>query len=370
MRLNLTIFLIFHFLTSPTKAKPKLTNIGIGIIAPLATGNTTSSERYRQAFEAALFYAIGETSNQLNSCGYKIQIHRGYYPASKPILAKKKAELFEKKNVWAIYGPRRSEDLLRTFLGLKNTLLVGPMAEAHAVHQKSPLLFSMYPKMGDLAELAVSNAVKKGYGKQYISIVDATCPACIDFKLSFKKTGIKKGFSEVHSINITKKLPETQKIIEQVKKLKPDFILLPNTSKISGYLVTKISKANRKIKFIGANGWGDMHYGFLTKFGIPSETRGFCVRAGLPYNKMKEKFNVFSLDYEWKQKNIGPNFTAYTAIHFIRTLTNSICRTKPKSKAQFNTSVLSLQKNHFLMPVSISILELRNGRLWFQKNSI
>lgn len=81
---NLKIYYVFTLAAASAYPKSNLKTVGIGIVAPLAIGNTTSSERYRHAFESSLYYSIGKNETKLNNCGYKLQVHREYYPKSHP----------------------------------------------------------------------------------------------------------------------------------------------------------------------------------------------------------------------------------------------------------------------------------------------
>ena len=186
-----------------------LKTVKLGILEGLASTDSTSSERYRQRFDAATYFAIGESEKALNRCGYKLQVIPAYYEASDQNAPKASAELLEREGAWIIFGPRRSEDFKFAAQGLRRTAFVSPMANDLSMSHPPALLYSMYPSVEEFGNAAVSALEREKLGKRYAAVVDATCPACRDFEAIFDSLSKRKGYKKLFSVDIAGDKPES-----------------------------------------------------------------------------------------------------------------------------------------------------------------
>ena len=233
-----------------------------------------------------------------------------------------------------------------------------------AVNAKPPI-FTMYPDTTVFANAAVKILDKEKYGKTYASVLDVTCPSAISFDQSFEKISSAKGFKKSFSIDFSGDEPNVVPLLEKLKSNPVDFINLPNNSKFSGFIISKVQKAFPKIKFFGTHGWGDQNYGFIAKYGIDDTTEGFAIRQGRELKKMTAAWGINSLDYEWKEKMVEPGFAAFEAIHFIRKVSDDLCKWKPADKSEFATKMSQLPKDYFGTGEPLSVYKLVYGKLQF-----
>src|SRR5436190_16736122 len=106
--LSISIFLItscWSSLINATAEQIPLKTVKVGILEAFSTIDSVASQRYRDAFEHALFYAVGENEKRLNSCGYKLEIISQYFDNSDLISAGEAAQALENNRVWIIFGP-------------------------------------------------------------------------------------------------------------------------------------------------------------------------------------------------------------------------------------------------------------------------
>ena len=151
-------------------------------------------------------------------------------------------------------------------------------------------------------------------------------------------------------------------------KEKPiDFLLLPNNSKLSGFIISKLQLTYPKLQYLGTHGWGDANYGFLFHYGVSPETQGFCLRAGRDFSEMADGHGVQSLDYEWKGKLILPNYTGFSVIHFIRQVAKDLCSLRPESKADYLAHLATTDRSHFKLDEPLSVYRLNQSKLsyWY-----
>lgn len=357
--------LLFIFLLSFAAEAKELINVRFGVLEGLSPTDSSSSDRYRRAFEAAIHYAVGENEKQINKCGYKFEIYPAYYDSGDRTAPKKNGKILSDKESWIIFGPRRSDDFMASLPGLDGVPMVSPMANGFDIYKLSPPLFTMYPDTDAFADAAIKVLKKENYGKKYASVVDITCPAAVDFETSFQKKGKPLGFERVLKVELAGDEPNVADLLEKLKTTPIDFMSLPSNSKFAGFVMSKVQKEFPKIKFLGTHGWGDNNYGFIGKYGLDEKTVGMCVRQGRKFSDLDNIYKVHSLDYEWKEKMVEPNFTAISAIHMIRLVSKDLCRWKPKTRADFASRLKKLPHDYFQTNEPMSVYKLEGGKLAF-----
>lgn len=345
-------------------AADELNPVKVGVLEALASLDSSSSERYKQFFESAIYYSLGENERALSKCGYKFEIVASYFDNSDKLAAKEAAQKLENAGAWIILGPRRSDQFLVGSKSLVTTPIVSPMAGANSVTSLPAPNFTMYPSVDALAKVAVKAVKRAGFGNRYGSFVDATCSSCKDFQAAFAEQSSGK-LTEVFSIDGAGESPDLTQLRAALISKRVDFLILPNYSKFSGYTISKLQAQFPNLKVLGADGWGDGQFGFLEGFGIAPSIVGISVRGGGSPDVMSTLFGVRSLDREWQGKSLTPPYAAFGAIEFFRVLTKDLCRAKPKSRENFYRFLKNQNSSHFKSRSGIGVYFLRNSQLKF-----
>ena len=97
MRLTSLFILLAALGTSLSLAAPTTppTVIRLGILESFSVSEVQSIERMRSAYEAALYYAIGENERRLNRCGYSMRVATEYYDNADKLAPKERASYLE-----------------------------------------------------------------------------------------------------------------------------------------------------------------------------------------------------------------------------------------------------------------------------------
>jgi hypothetical protein len=364
---NFIFVIIFMHLQNPGAAFGNniktLKPVPIGFSEALAITDSTSSDRYRRHFEAAIYYSIGREEKRLNECGYKFQVMPSFYESIDKTAPGKSAKELEDKGAWIIFGARRSDDTLLSLKSIKNTPYVTPMATGYLIDEQKPPFFSMYPSIQDVAQAAVQTVRKEHYGKKYAAVIDTTCPSCRDFVKSFENASKSTGLESVFSFDIAGDDPNLEELVSEIKNKKIDFLLVPNNSRVSGKIISTVANLNPNIKFVGTQGWGDKRYGFLFSSKIPKGTLGFCLRLGRTFQDDSNEYKVFSLNYEWNGELIYPNYTYLQTIFFIKKVVDNLCTYKPKNKESFFKILSKKNTDHFRTKDEISVHKIDSGSI-------
>lgn len=363
---SLRILFIAWALATVSAPAKELITVPVGLTEPLSATDSTSSQRYRERFEAAVNFALGENEKALNRCGYRYLLQPRYFDSSNKEAGAQAGDELTQSQVWAVFGPRRSEDFITVGSRLKNAVFVTPMANSNDVNQLGFPHFTMYPTTQDFSRLLVEALKRERYGKRYAAVVDVTCPACKDLDKEFGRV---PGYQRAFTYDIAADEPALTGLADQIRAAeangKLDFILLPNNSRASGFVISHLQKDFPHLKYVGAHGWGDAHYGFLFAYGIDKTVKGFCLRAGREFGEMAKAHGVQSIDYLWKGARVAPNYTAFSAIHFFRVLTQSLCHVKPTDQADFLKKMQKVSRTHFRFREPISVYQLSEGKLGF-----
>lgn len=372
MRLLLVCLLAFIFsATAYSQSDIKqLIKVKISFMEALAPKDTTSSERFQKEYEYAVQTGKDLTREKLKSCGYEITEDKVLYDASDNLQAFEQAKKSEASGSWLIVGPRRSNHYLLAVKGAPDTPSVSIMASAKEVFQLSSLHLSLAQSNQHMAEVLAREVQKKFKpNAKYFSIVSEDCVSCVDFAESFDSAAKKLKLQNRHQMKITGEQPDIESLKKVFLKEQPDFVIIPNYSMVSAYLMGIISKWNSKVFFIGGDGWGDAKYGFVHDSPQLSKVSGMTVKGMPPVNK---GLGYFDLGKEiLKNPSLASAFpasgSAQALLMTIQDISDLLCKYKPKDKKEFATHFKENGSRYFKNPWGVSVYKLSNGEIVFDK---
>lgn len=371
MKFVLSSFLLLVALSTHADSKETI-KVKMSFMEALAPKDTTSSERFQKEYEYAVQTGKDLTREKLKSCGYEISDEKVLYDASDTLQALELAKKSELSGVWLIVGPRRSNHYLLAVKGAPETPSVSIMASAREVYELNPMHLTLAQSNQKMASVLASQTKAKFKDKKEItfaSIVSEDCVSCLDFASSYNSEAIKIGFKKLLDHKITGEQPDVAEIESFFKSQKPDVVLLPNYSKVSSFLIGKISKWNPDTFFVGSDGWGDNNYGFVHNSPQLEGASGMTVKGFPPSAK---GLSFFNLGKEiLKNPSIASAFpssgSAQALIKAIEDTVDLLCTYKPKDKNQFKQAFLKYGKSEFKNPWGVSVFKLSDGELVFEK---
>ena len=369
LMIGLSAFMFSVTAFSQTEDK-SLVKVKISFMEALAPKDTTSSERFQKEYEYAVQTGKDLTREKLKSCGYEIAEEKVFYDASDNLQAFEQAKKSEASGAWLIVGPRRSNHYLLTAKGAPQTPSVSIMASAKVVFQLSSLHLSLAQPNQRMAEVLAIEVQKKFKGQaKYFSIVSEDCVSCIDFAESFDASAKKIKIKNIHQLKISGEQPDIENLKIIFLKEKPDFVLIPNYSMVSAYLIGIISKWNPKIYFIGGDGWGDAKYGFIHDSPQLSKVDGMTVKGLPPVNKGLEFFDLGKTIL--KNPDLAAAFPASGAaqalLKTIQDVSDLLCKHKPKDKTEFTANFKKNGSKYLKNPWGVSVYKLSEGEIVFDK---
>lgn len=342
-------------------AKPLLKTVNVGFSEGFSTIDSMASQRYKDNYEAAIYYSLGKNESRLNNCGYKYKIFKEYFEATNFDSVKLSISKLSKENVWIVFGASRGDPFRVSIIN--NKVFVSPMAEDDNIYFSNKLAFNMSSGNNNLAFYAVKSLQKLNYGTNYGIFIDSTCSDCISFSKYFNKyateNGLKKSF-ELYSISDT---PDLTNLIKMISQNKIDFLVLPNYSKFSGYVISHLHKKFPSIKFVGSDGWGKGIWSFFPD--LLTQTKD---AQGLSVRQSCDVENINSLNITLNGNDIPPSCVAVYIVKFFDILTDDICKYKPDNVDDFNKIYFKFRKDHFLANHKISLLSIKNGMLKLNNN--
>lgn len=348
----------------------QLIKVKISFMEALAPKDTTSSERFQKEYEYAVQTGKDLTREKLKSCGYEITEDKVLYDASDNLQAFEQAKKSETSGSWLIVGPRRSNHYLLAVKGAPETPSVSIMASAKEVFQLSSLHLSLAQSNQHMAEVLAREVQKKFKpNAKYFSIVSEDCVSCIDFAESFDSAAKKLILKNSYQLKITGEQPDIESLKKVFLKEKPDFVIIPNYSMVSAYLMGIISKWNSKVFFIGGDGWGDAKYGFVHDSPQLSKVSGMTVKGMPPVNN---GLGYFDLGKEiLKNPSLASAFpasgSAQALLMTIQDISDLLCKYKPKDKKEFTNNFKENGSRYFKNPWGVSVYKLSNGEIVFDK---
>ncbi len=365
----LAIFISLYLVETARAEITPLVPVKVSFMEALAPKDTTSSERFQKEYEYAVQTGKDLTREKLKACGYVITDEKVLYDASDNLQALEQAKKSEAGGAWLIIGPRRSNHYLLAVKGAPETPSVSIMASAKEVFELDSLHLSLAQSNKVMAKVLVKEAQSKSKNGSYISIVSEDCVTCVDLSESFDQAAKTTGLRKIHEFKFTGEQPDLSPIEEIVKGQNPKFILLPNYSMVSAYVMGIVSKWNPKIYFIGGDGWGDAKYGFVHDSPQLANVNGITVKGFPPTNKGLE---YFSLGKEiLKNPTLAAAFpasgSAQALLKAMEDVSEFLCKFKPKDKAEFAQNFKQNGAQYFRNPWGVSVFKLSQGEIVFDK---
>ena len=363
-------------------AKVSVTKVPIHFIEALAPNDTTSSSRFQNEYENAVILSLKLSQERLAKCGYELKQKFSFYDASDNIQALEKGKLAETEGAWILVGPRRSNHYLLLSKGSPSTPSASLMASSKEVQDLEPLHLSISASNEQMAKKAAQHA-KSLLQKQnptYATILSADCVSCVDFakafdseasKLSFlvwtPKDPISKNFPSGR-FDVFGDNPHTDKIKEVFKESAPDFILVPNYSKVSAVIIKAILPLAPNTIFIGSDGWGDSRFGFIQNNDNLEGAKGFTVRGLPPVEKGLAQFDLGQLILKSSGSPTISSSSSLAIVKVVDGITKLLCSEKPATKTQFKDAFVKSGKQYFSNPWGVSVFNLREGNIVFHKS--
>ncbi len=371
MKLVLSIFFLFVALLAHSSPSDTI-KVKISFMEALAPKDTTSSVRFQKEYEYAIQSGKDLTQKNLRSCGYEISDEKVFYDASDALQALELAKKSESSGAWLIIGPRRSNHYLLAVKGAPETPSVSIMASAKEVYELNSMHLTLAQSNQKMASVLAHQTKVKFKGKKEItfaSIISEDCVSCLDFATSYNSEAKKLGFKKLLEHKITGEQPDVAELESFFKSQKPDVVLLPNYSKVSSFLIGKISHWNPDTFFVGSDGWGDNNYGFVHNSPQLERVNGMTVKGFPPSEKGLSFFNLGK--QLLKNPSMASSFpssgSAQSLIKAIEDTVDLLCAHKPKDKNHFKQVFLKHGKSEFKNPWGVSIFKLSDGELVFDK---
>jgi hypothetical protein len=346
------------------------THVRIDFFEGLAPKDTTSSERFQKEYESAISTAKALLQRRLADCGYTLETKSIFFNATDGLEAMERAKSSESEGAWLLVGPRRSNHYLLLAKGAGSTPTLSTMASSQEVFELGRLHRTMAPSNAQMAKIAAREAKSRSQkGATYLSVVSQDCVACLDFAVSFDEAAKAQGLRNLKSFPIMGETPDLSAIAEEVSRLKPSFILLPNYSKVTVQAIARLRASAPKAFFVGGDGWGDARFGFVQDGANLEGARGFTVRGFPP---PESGLRNFKLGRELLSSRSGSapmpeSAVALSVLKLLEDTSDLLCSSRPKSKDAFRKAFESAKSKRFSAPFGVSIYELQGSAITFGK---
>lgn len=345
--------------------------VPVAFIEALDSKDTTSSERFRKEYELAVKYGVELTEKEAAKCGYKIKPVPSFYGASDPLQAKERTEQSVKAGVWFVVGPRRSNHYILAAKGSGEVPTVSLMASSDEVLTLGPKHLSLVAPNSVMAQVAAKEAAAQTTAKSkraYISVVREDCLFCKGFAEQFDAAAKAVGLKKTAEVSILTDEPDLKAVIAAIDAHKPSFILLPNYSIVSGFLIEKLHKMYPGVFFVGGDGWGT-NFGFVENGRDIGNAKGFTVRGNPPVDVGMKSFPTGQKLLADSGRIPVASATALSLIKIIDSTKSLLCKYQPKSSADFADAFQRSGKEYFSAPWGVSIYQLSSGNIEYEKSS-
>lgn len=358
---NILFFVLFFSITT---ANANRTKVKISFVEALSHKDTTSSKRFRKEYQDTIKRGLRLANKKVKKCGYQLSSKSRFFESSDSLQALEMGKSESNSGAWLIVSPRRSNHYLLLIKGSKNTPTLSIMASAKEVFDLPKLNLTMSPSNHDLAKIAAIEAKKKVSPKKtYVTILKEGCLTCEDFSSGFDIAAQNESLEKIKEFKVIGKEPNIESIKKELLKISPSIILLPNYSKISAYLMKELYASNPKAIFVGGDGWGDKHFGFVQNNPAEKPAFGITVRGFIPTNKA---LGLFELGQKIKKTgNFPKSSTSLALFRAIDGVTNLLCKYRPKNKSEFSIKFQNEGKSLFAPPWGIGVYHLKNDTITY-----
>ena len=349
-------------LASPIKVQ-------VAFVEALAPKDTTSSERFQKEYEASVAIAKTYSKSELAKCGYEVDEKLVFYDASDSLQALEQAKKLSEGGSWLLVGPRRSNHYLLFVKGAPETPSVSLMASAKEISTLGALHLSLAPQNDAMAKVAAAKASDLGARKSptYLSVVSGDCVTCVDFAKDFSGYAAKEGLIKLGELTITGDSPDLKNVVAVAKKQKPDFILLPNYSKVSAAVIHAVMPVHPKVVFIGGDGWGDSKFGFVQNNDNVGSAQGFTVRGFPPHGVGLGEFDLGKRALKDPAASQLASGSSLAIVKAFDGLTKILCEKRPKDAGSFAKAFKELGKKSLSAPWGVSVYSLKSGDIVYSE---
>lgn len=348
-----------------------LTKVQIFHVEALSSKDTDYSTRFKNDYEKTIKTTEALSKRELEKCGYELSSKTIFYDSSDPLQAKEGAEVAQNGGAWLIVGPARSNHYLLAAKGAPITPSVSPLASSEKVFVLGGQHKSLSPSNSQMAKAAAEEAMERikgnGRSKTYSVIVSGECLSCKDFSQQFDEFAKAIGLQKLSEYKVIGKTPELDSIRTSVEKQKPAFILLPNYSKLTAHVLSKLGDVSSRPFFVGGDGWGDSNFGFVqNSIGI-DKAIGFTVRGYPPTANGIDQFHFGRITKRQNSKNgdiyLPSSSSALAQLRIIEATMRVLCKYRPKSRGEFKKYFIGKGARFFDSPWGVSVYDLSKGSL-------
>lgn len=369
MKSLIQLFIIFIFVqTSFAADKSNLIPVKISFLEALAPKDTTSSERFQKEYDFAIQTGKDLTKAKLSKCGYELVESQTLYDASDTLQAMEGAKKAQESGAWLIVGPRRSNHYLLVAKGAESSSTVSIMASSQEVFELEKNHLTLGQSNSKMAK-ALAQETKDKNKKSYISIVSEDCVSCKDLASEFDKQASKLKLKKIAEFKITGEHPDQKEIESFYNSNRADVVFIPNYSKVSALIIGSIHKIDPKVFFVGGDGWGDNKYGFVHNSPQLQRADGITVKGFPPADKGLAYFKLGKeiLSEPSKAAAFPASGTAQALLKILEGVSDMLCQSMPKDKAQFDFEFKKNGSKYFNNPWGVSLFKLSEGEIIFDR---
>jgi hypothetical protein len=256
------------------------------------------------------------------------------------------------------------------------------MASSKEVIALEPLHLSLSASNEQIAKKAAQHAkfLLQKQNPTYATILSTDCVSCVDFANAFDSEASKFSFHAWTPKDLNSKSlptghfevlgdnPNMDKIKEAFKGAAPDFILVPNYSKVSAVIIKALLPLAPNAVFIGSDGWGDSRFGFIQNNDNLEGAKGFTVRGLPPVEKGLAQFDLGQLILKSSGSPAISSSSSLAIVKVVDGITKLLCSENPATKTQFKDAFVKSGKQYFSNPWGVSVFNLREGNIVFDRS--
>lgn len=303
--------------------------------------NATYTTSERLQIISGLPMALMSHQSIAEKCGYHFSYKFNGFDYNNRNSLKNVIDQINLNNSWIVYGPEMNTSYYLAHQLLNSNI---PHVTSFSLLKGEGNAITMSPDVDLEISALIKTIEDKKIGNKFIMITDNTCEMCKIYKNSSNKIFKNRGFILHKEIIFSKNLID--EIKNEIISNKPDFILLNLDGSDAGYLISK-TNLNQFI-FAGTKIWGTDVSSDLTLNYNLKKANGFTVRPLPPEDYDAIKLKLVDNNQISKRMMDNPYYMKY----FVRKLTETLCKYKPKDKYEFanivkNNKILSRDKFKF-----------------------
>lgn len=335
------ITLIYCICFSVMLKASTIQEIHIGLASNFSEVSTGSSNPYGGYFKDGVNLALKEAEGRLSKKGLKILLNEFDYGNNdvNVLPATKKAI---QSNVVAVLGYNYSSNaLLASTLHHESKLpMLTPSATANRLGS-----IGRYIHMGSFDNAFMGESLANVgrtllKAKKAITLPAANCAYCSDLSDSFEKEFSNQGGLIVGRFPVLQDDKDFSSVIEKIKSLQFDVILVPNQELTSARMIVALVKAGINKPFLGADGWGNVGEEFFAVLEKVPFT-GYSVSHWHPDLKTSRSIE-FIKSYKNNYQKI-PNDTSVLAYDSMKLLIEAVLNAKDLTREGIENSLNNIK---------------------------